>query len=336
MRDRNVVLILTEEFDPHTDIMVKTLQERAPEVEVFRFHPEMFPEQAGLEVRLGNDGFDARLRFYHRTIDMTRVRSVWIRRPKPPVLNAAIPEQYREWSLKEVEAALHGMYYSLDALVVNPYEAKRLASNKVYQLRRAIELGLKISPTLISNLPEGARAFYGEQKGEVVFKPLSHPIVVKRSQEGVRVLYTQKIQRTTLEGENGDRIQHVPVQLQRLVKKECEVRVTVVGSQVFAAAIRSQSQHVDVRRWSETEPEYSIFQLPEQVEQQCVELVRRLGLYYGAIDLLLTEEGEFIFLEVNPSGQFYWIQRETGLPIIEALADMLVAGTVGSELPHVR
>lgn len=329
MPEKNVVCILTEQLDPHADLMVKTLRERAPEVEVFRFHPTSFPEHASLEVRLDNDGLDASLRFYQRRVEMSRVRSVWLRRPQRPVLHQAIPEAYREWSLQEAEAALHGLFYSLDALVVNPFQARLLANNKIYQLRRATEVGFTISPTLVSNIPEAARAFHDEQQGEIVIKALSHPIVARR-QEG-RVLYTKQVSSLQLEGENGERIRHVPVQLQQLVKKEYELRVTVVGTQIFTAMLKSRAPSVDIRQTPEEEQEYGLFELPPEVERRCIELLRRLGLYYGAIDLLLTTGGEFIFLEINQSGQFYWIQRATGLPIMEALADLLVAGQVGGE-----
>ncbi len=59
MPTRDTVMILTEEFDPHADIMIALLQERAPGIEVFRFHSDMFPEATGLEAFIGDDGYSA-------------------------------------------------------------------------------------------------------------------------------------------------------------------------------------------------------------------------------------------------------------------------------------
>jgi D-alanine-D-alanine ligase-like ATP-grasp enzyme len=52
-----------------------------------------------------------------------------------------------------------------------------------------------------------------------------------------------------------------------------------------------------------------------------------LGLNYGALDFIVTPEGRHVFLEVNPAGEFMWLMRYPGLPIAEALADVL-AGRV--------
>jgi glutathione synthase/RimK-type ligase-like ATP-grasp enzyme len=68
-----------------------------------------------------------------------------------------------------------------------------------------------------------------------------------------------------------------------------------------------------------------VHELPAEVARRCVALTRALGLAYGAIDLVLTPEGRYVFLEINPAGQYLWIEEETGLPISEAICDWLVA-----------
>jgi len=55
-------------------------------------------------------------------------------------------------------------------------------------------------------------------------------------------------------------------------------------------------------------------------------LMRRLGLVYGAIDLRLTPDGRYVFLEINPAGQFLYVEQQTGQPIAAALAALLAAG----------
>jgi glutathione synthase/RimK-type ligase-like ATP-grasp enzyme len=107
------------------------------------------------------------------------------------------------------------------------------------------------------------------------------------------------------------------------------LRVTVVGSAVFAAEIHSQfTQHTrfDWRRYDHFETPHRIHALPTEIAQQCVSLVRQLGLCYGAIDLVLTPEGRHVFLEINPNGQYLWIEHATGLPISDAVCDLLLAG----------
>lgn len=67
-------------------------------------------------------------------------------------------------------------------------------------------------------------------------------------------------------------------------------------------------------------------EVPDTVARACLALDRSLGLAYSAIDMVLTPDGRYVFLEINPSGQFGWIESVTGLPLIETLADLLVAG----------
>jgi glutathione synthase/RimK-type ligase-like ATP-grasp enzyme len=125
-----------------------------------------------------------------------------------------------------------------------------------------------------------------------------------------------------------------PVIVQEYVAKRVELRVTVVGRAVFAAEIHSQeSNHArfDWRRYDLGSTRHEVHRLPAVVADRCVEIVGRLGLRYGAIDLILTPDGRYVFLEVNPTGQWLWIEKATGLPIGDALCDLLLHGEVADE-----
>jgi hypothetical protein len=53
------------------------------------------------------------------------------------------------------------------------------------------------------------------------------------------------------------------------------------------------------------------------------EFLDYFGLQYGAFDLILTPDGQYVFLELNPSGEFFWLDSVVGLPISKAIADVL-------------
>ena len=125
-------------------------------------------------------------------------------------------------------------------------------------------------------------------------------------------------------------VQICPFILQRYVKKRLEIRVTVVGTDVFAAEIHSQTSkrtEVDWRRYNHSITPYLIHALPEHVAQCCLALVDAMGLHFGAIDLILTPDDRYVFLEINPNGQYGWIEYLTGLPITQRLARLLVEHT---------
>ena len=125
-----------------------------------------------------------------------------------------------------------------------------------------------------------------------------------------------------------DSVRYVPVLFQAYVPKRVELRVTVVGQQVFAAEIHSQASHRtrhDWRRYDFFKTIYLPHELPREVERRCLQLVERLGLCYGAIDMILTPDNHYVFLEINPNGQYLWIENETGLAISDALCDLLIS-----------
>jgi glutathione synthase/RimK-type ligase-like ATP-grasp enzyme len=114
---------------------------------------------------------------------------------------------------------------------------------------------------------------------------------------------------------------------QEYIPAGVDLRVTIVGSQVFCGAIHSQAggYKADFRMEMDTsriEPS----SLPENVERCLLGLMKRLGLVYGAVDLRRTPSGEHVFLEVNTAGQWLFVEQATGQPIAQALAEALVAG----------
>lgn len=123
-----------------------------------------------------------------------------------------------------------------------------------------------------------------------------------------------------------------PVRVGRLlitqeeIKKQYDVRVTVVGSQLFATAILSQEHEettVDWRKGSRPDLQHERIDLPREVEEKCFALMKRLNLRYGAIDLVCDLQGKLWFLEINPNGQWAWIENLTGYPIAAAIVDEL-------------
>jgi glutathione synthase/RimK-type ligase-like ATP-grasp enzyme len=119
---------------------------------------------------------------------------------------------------------------------------------------------------------------------------------------------------------------------QAYVPKRFELRVTVIGNQVFAAEIHSQlTNHTryDWRRYDLSRTPHLRHELPPEIQDKCVRLVEQLELSYGAIDMVLTPEGRYVFLEINPNGQYLWIEEQTGLPISAALCDLLMDPSKG-------
>lgn len=116
--------------------------------------------------------------------------------------------------------------------------------------------------------------------------------------------------------------------VQEYIEKAFELRVTVVGEEVFACKIDSQAQQeetgrIDWRQGYEHGLRQEAYALPDSVSSQCVAFLRRMGLNFGCFDFIVTPSGEYVFLECNPNGQWLWIELTVGLKISEAIADFL-------------
>ena len=129
-----------------------------------------------------------------------------------------------------------------------------------------------------------------------------------------------------------DALAACPAIFQEYVDKQVELRITIVGDKVFTAAIHSQEHaetQVDFRRLAllpAAQVRHTVFELPPEIRGKLLNLMNRLGLAFGCVDMILTPEGDFVFLEVNASGQWGWIEQSTGMPITAALVELLTIG----------
>lgn len=118
--------------------------------------------------------------------------------------------------------------------------------------------------------------------------------------------------------------------IRRVIPKAHEIRVTVFGEQVFACRILTQPTGETRGDWRAHSwddpgsfPPHEATTISDDVAESCRLLVRDYGLAYGAIDMVVTPNGEHVFLELNPNGQWAWIEERTGLPLGSAVIDVL-------------
>jgi glutathione synthase/RimK-type ligase-like ATP-grasp enzyme len=142
----------------------------------------------------------------------------------------------------------------------------------------------------------------------------------------VQMAYTRRLESADLADLTGvDVTAHL---FQRFIDdKAFEVRATVVGKRVFAAAIHagSDAARIDFRA-DYNNLTYSAINLPSTVETGVLAFMRSFGLTYGAFDFAVTHTGEWIMYECNPFGAYGWIEDQLDLPISSALAELLTQG----------
>lgn len=317
------ILIITQEIDPHADLMALRLRKRG--IKPVRFHPQAIGRRGTLTCEFGPRG-QSRWQLagdFGRLLD-SDVGSVWYRRP----LFALDPELSGDEALyaqAETREALLGLFRLTEAFWVNRPDALRVAESKPLQLKLAQQLGFRVPRTLITNNPGKFREFYDDCRGQVIFKVLVQGPLGASQGMGV---YTTLVRPQHLQ--NLEAIRRVPCLFQEHIPKALDLRVTVIGEQVFPVEIHSQDQResqIDWRKGDACDLKHARHRFPAKVEKQCLALVKNFNLEFGAIDLILTPQGEYVFLEINPSGQFAWIETLTKLPLVDTLADLLLSHT---------
>jgi len=196
------------------------------------------------------------------------------------------------------------------------------AEMKPYQLHIAKRLGFSIPSTIISSDPLAIQDFFLRHEGKVIAKPVRSGYI--ETSEGAFGIYTRKLGRKDIE--MLETALPCPIIVQKEIPKEFDIRVTVVGNKVFAVAIDSKGDphaKIDWRRTENVDLPHQIHELPGRIKYLLITLTRELGLSFAAIDLVLNQEGKYFFLEVNPSGQWLWVEDKTGFPISDAVADWL-------------
>lgn len=316
-----MILLVTNKRDFAADRVVRELGSR--DIPFARLNTEDFPTQIGYSFRLGAGEPIARLDLGHgRSVAAHDITAVWYRRPEPSHIDGRITDPVaRRFAERESMAALHGfLALAAGAHWVNRPSANRDAEHKLAQLSAATSEGLRTPATLITSDTQEAAEFYASTRQQTVAKTLGPAFIHPRQRTQV---YTSQVRPEHLDFIAD--IKYAPVILQERIDKLLEVRVNVIGEKVLAAAIDSQKSPATRDDWRRDvfQAPHRTHELPDDMSERCRRLVRNFGLVFGALDLILTPDGEYVFLELNPNGEWDWIEAMTGLPIAAALVDAL-------------
>ncbi|HVF68520.1 MAG TPA: hypothetical protein VM914_12700 [Pyrinomonadaceae bacterium] len=318
-----LVLLVTHSGDHFTvERVAEALARRG--ARPVRLDTDLFPEEIRLSAALGSGAAENVLRAGGVELEASEVRAVWARRVWPPRLSGDLDERFRASCVRESAAALECFFDGLHgARWVNDQRSERAAENKLLQLRAARDAGLEIPLTLLTNDAGRARAFYESHGGRVVAK-LLRPLSVSMGNAPVFV-YTSDVRAEDIEAL--DSLRHCPVVFQRKIEKRRELRVAYVAGKLFAGALDASASargRTDWRLAGPDECSWSRARLPPPLTARLKKLMSRLGLDYGAIDLIETPDGRHVFLEVNPGGEWGMLEHDLGLPISEAIAEALL------------
>jgi MvdD family ATP-grasp ribosomal peptide maturase len=261
-------------------------------------------------------------------LDLSEVSSVWYRRMRyGQKIPDSMDKQFRDASIEECRATVRGTIASLEAFHFDKMSNVDVAKNKQLQLKVAREIGLLTPRTLTSNNPEAVKQFAQECREQGIITKMLSTFAIYGEQGQENVVFTTPVTDEDLEHLEG--LRFCPMTFQENVPKALELRITIVGHQVFTAAVNSQKLAGSTYDWRKEGrallKDWEPYNLPEDVEKKLLKLMAYFGLNYGAIDILVTPDGRHVFLEVNPVGEFFWMEiYSPNFPISEAIAEILV------------
>jgi len=303
-----MILIISHPGDVHAAAVRAALSHCGAEV-VFLDTAE-FPRNVALT--MGYPG-SMRARIGDSVVDLGEAKAIWWRRPQPLVLHDEIAD--RAFAFGECHAALSGLWSCLDAEWVNNPDRDQIAARKPYQLKVATAVGFSVPRTCITSDPAVATEFAATQGDQgTIYKAFA---ATEQSWRETRLLGAAECSLL-------DSVRFAPVIFQQHIKAVADLRITVVGDDIFAASIvAAESDYQYDFRVAMNSATVTPHQLPDEVTRQIRELMSSLGLVYGTIDMRLTPDGEYVFLEINPAGQWLFVEERTGQPIAQALAEYL-------------
>jgi len=303
-----MILIITHKTDFTADFVINKLNKN--NIRFNRFNCEdLFINDYTLKFDNG---------FRYRLLGEQSFSSVWFRRTKHPVLSGLNYEDTL-YLVGETDSFLKNLYCSISAKwLSNPYAVYN-AENKLLQLQVAQQIGFTIPKTIITNSKTDLVNFYYSNNRNIIVKPLYQNRIDYKSKSAF--IFTNKVPQHLID--NIEKYDLTPCIFQQNISKDYELRVTVVNHKVFSAAVYSQTDAATKDDWRKKKLNFYRKDIPDDIQSLCIQLTKQLGLEFGAIDLIKTIEGDYIFLEINPNGQWVWIETQTGLKISDEIINYL-------------
>ncbi|GIQ57838.1 hypothetical protein Flavo103_09740 [Flavobacterium collinsii] len=306
-----MILIITHKEDFTADFVIEKLNSRG--IKYFRLNCE--------DIDSDVYNFENNNNFHFSLNDLSSFTSVWFRRTKLPEINNN-NEAEKLYLLADYESLWDNIYSLIDTKkwLSDPKHIYS-AENKILQLNVAKSIGFSIPETIVTNSHKKVHDFISKFESSVIVKPIRQGRIQQK--KGFSTIFTNKLSMQKIKELNHYDL--TPCIFQEYVEKEYELRVTVVGNKVFSAKINSQTSDETRIDWRKEKMPFEKYSLPADILEKCILITEKLQLSFGAIDIIKTPKNEYVFLEINPNGQWAWLETELGLPISDEIINYLTS-----------
>lgn len=256
-----------------------------------------------------------------KTFDLSRISSFWYRRNKFLFVNDIPNPELREFKLHlDTEYKKLGEYlFERTETIGGIGSYFNSDPNKLLVLQRAAKVGLDVPMTAIVTSRDKLRSYF--LKRRFINKNISEVINFKKRGRFI----SSKTIEVNFKNIEKD---FAPSLFQELVPKKYELRIFFLREEFYAMAIFSQMDNqtcIDFRNYNYRKPNRTVpFKLPTEVQKKLTCLMKELGYNTGSIDMIVTPEDKYVFLEVNPVGQFGMVSKPCNYFIERKIAQTLI------------
>ncbi len=316
----HTAFILTNSEDATSDYLCERLQQGG--VRHVRFDTDTAWETAKYHC----DGSRMLLRWECHSVRPADISVIILRRPKPfqPMLQG---DQFQkvhagaEWA-----ETLEGFLAHINVERWMNHPGRNFgASHKIEQLSRARQVGLRVPASIVTTCAEAASAFLARHRSGVVVKPLASGFIERSSPDQDTVIFTSELDQSN--SRLLERLPQCPVLFQERLHKTVDVRLIAVDGRLLAVGLQATEadgrQRLDVRRNNMVGVEYHPLRIPSAVSDSVRRMLAEYGLRFAALDFAVVEDNEWVFLEVNPNGQWAWLDLEGGVDAGSMFVDAL-------------
>lgn len=298
-----ILIIAEDNYDDMSVALFKVLKEKSADVRIIK--QSNLPSEYNITLFVKDKKLSGELIADNEIIQIRDINAIYTRLGVCG-LNKKLPKAVKNQIEIERQICTNMMFEHIDAMVINRTKSQFFNSSKLFQSFIIKNYGFRIPDSIVSNNPNEVRAFIDVHK-EIIYKSASS----ERSK-------VQKIMPSDIE--KLDLLRSCPHLFQQHIDG-CDIRVHALATgEVFACEIKSETS--DYRY--DSKRNINIINLPDKIKKACIKMTLDMGLYLSGIDLRRTKDGNYYCFEVNPSPAFTWYEMQTGLPITEAVADMMI------------
>lgn len=330
---KSKILILSSDSDQSTNLVMDWIHYN--DAEVVRLNgDDFFNDRFSFRHSLDNVRSSVSIKAHNQVINGNDITAVWLRKDSEPDFDSSVGDldddflkaQVIKYIKREYKYAKNS-FYDFFGKIKNIGASTLEYPSKMKMLTEAKRLGIIIPETLITNKKEDVITFLNKHES-IVSKPILDVTHFSKLELGRQILkgiiYTEAITQSNLLKISES---FFPSLFQNKIEKIFEIRTFYLNEKCYSMAIFSQLDNqtsVDFRMYNKEKHNRCVpYNLPQNLECKIVVLMNSLGFNSGSLDFIKSASGEFVFLEVNPWGQYGMVSEPCNYYLDEKIANFL-------------